>query len=148
MGPSGRIAQRDAQDESQPGAMHYAINEGPGLATIELVADQPMDLHREALAPVMVVMTVRFDAVPTTAWTATVRCGEGCGKTIALPSIANAPVGKWFRLGVALRCFSMSQPDMGHVTAPVSIATAGPAGFALAQVQLGMVADVTTACPG
>ncbi len=147
-GAAGRIVPRDAQDESQPGAVHYTIGDGSGLATLELVADQPVDLHREALAPIMVVMTVKFDAVPAAPWTATVKCGEGCGKTIALPSIANVPVGKWFKLGVALRCFAMSQPDMNHVTAPFSIATAGPANFALAQVQLGMVADVTTACPG
>jgi len=69
--------------------------------------------------------------VPTAPWTATVKCGDG----------------QWFKLGVALRCFSMSQPDMSHVTAPFSIATAGPAAFALAQVQLATVADVTTACP-
>jgi len=145
--PTGRVTLRDARDSTQPGARRVSVKAGEGPALLELTAAQPMDLHREALAPVMVVMTVKFDAAPTGAWTATVKCGEGCGKTISLPAIADVPTGKWVALGWALRCFAMSQQETSHITAPFSIAIEGATDFSLARVQLSTVADIRTRCP-
>jgi beta-glucosidase len=143
----GRLRIRDAKDASQPGAKHVSLIAGKVPVNIELIADQPMDIHREALAPVMVVMTVRFDMVPAAPWSATVKCGEGCSKTIPLPSINQVPPGKWITLGWPLRCFAMSQQDTSHVSAPFSVSTSGSAEFALARIQLSTVADVKVPCP-
>jgi len=143
--PSGRLRIRDAKDETMPGARHLSLKAGKAPATLELVADQPSDMRRDA-ANAMAVMTVRFDAAPTGAWTATVACGDSCGKPVALPAIANVPVGKWLKLGVPLRCFAMSPQEVTHVTTPFSLAIDGTAEFTLAQVQLGTVADMTMPC--
>ncbi len=145
--PAGRVTLRDARDRERPGARRVSVKAGQGPALLELAAEQPMDIHREALAPVMVVMTVKFDAVPAGDWSATVKCGEGCGKTIPLPSIANVPPGKWVTLGWALRCFAMSQQETSHITAPFSVAIEGAADFSLARIQLSTVADIRTPCP-
>jgi beta-glucosidase len=146
-GAAGRVTISDARDAAQPGARHIAMKAGDTPVTLELTADQPLDIHREALAPVMVVMTVKFDSVPTAPWTATIKCGANCQKTIPLPSIARVQPGKWTTVGWPLRCFSMSQQDMSKVSAPFSVATSGAANFSLAKIQLSTVAEVRTPCP-
>ncbi len=81
----------------------------------------------------MVVMTVKFDMVPAATWSATVKCGEGCSKTIPLPSINAVPPGKWITLGWPLRCFALSQQDTSHVSAAIQRRDIGFSGICACQ---------------
>jgi beta-glucosidase len=144
----GRLKLRDARDALVPGARHVSVKSGKGALALEMVGDKPIDIRRDSFGPIMVVMTVKLDAAPTGSWTIGMKCGETCGKSIPLAALAQVTPGKWTRVGVPLRCFGIAPADLSHVGTPFSLATDGAAEFSLAQVSLGMLADVRATCPG
>jgi beta-glucosidase len=144
---SGRLAIRDAKDPLQPGARHFALKAGATPLMLEMATDKPIDIRRDSFGPIMVVMTVKFDAAPGADWTLGMACGETCGKSVGFPALAGVQPGQWVRVGMPLRCFGIAPADLTHVERPFRLATAGAASFSLAEVALGTLADVKATCP-
>ncbi|MBS7456861.1 glycoside hydrolase family 3 protein [Coralloluteibacterium stylophorae] len=108
-----------------------------GEAGVALVADEPLDLTREANGDVMLVLHARRggDAVPLSL---TAGCGEGCGGTVEMqPLLARMPAGTWTRIGVPLKCLVRAGLDVARVRVPMQLETAGPLDLALSRVALG-----------
>ena len=116
--------------------------------TLELRATQPLDLDRETNGDLMLVMTVRADAVPAAG---TVSFGVDCAVDckVRLPfrsALAQLPRGQWRTLGVALKCLRRAGAAMGALRAPFVIESHVPLQLSLSQVQLDTRADTVLPC--
>jgi beta-glucosidase len=134
-------AQEDARSLSWSGA---------SAAGVELVAPAPLDVERETNGDVLLVTTLRIDAVsPGSAATIGVGCGVGCsGRVPVGRQLAALPQGQWLRLGIPLKCFRDAGASMSRLDRPFEWSSHSGEQIAIADVSLGTVADRTLACSG
>jgi beta-glucosidase len=120
---------------------------GRGTARAALVAPAPLDVERETNGDVMLVTTLRIDAVSAQGATVGVACGSGCGAAVPIgKQLAALPRGQWLRVGVPLKCFRDAGADMSKLDRPFEW-TSGPGErIAVTDVSLGTVADRTLDC--
>lgn len=120
---------------------------GRGTARAALVAPAPLDVERETNGDVMLVTTLRIDAVSAQGATVGVACGSGCGAAVPIgKQLAVLPRGQWLRVGVPLKCFRDAGADMSKLDRPFEW-TSGPGErIAVTDVSLGTVADRTLDC--
>jgi beta-glucosidase len=133
-------AQEDARSLSWSGA---------GVATVELVAPAPLDVERETNGDVMLVTTMKVDAVsPDDTSTIGIGCGAGCSARVPVGSqLATLPRGQWLRVGISLKCFRDAGANMSKVDRPFEWTSHTAGKIAITDVSLGTVADQTLACP-
>jgi beta-glucosidase len=133
-------AQEDARSLSWSGA---------SAAGVELVAPAPLDVERETNGDVLLVTTLRIDAVsPESTSTIGVGCGVGCSGQVAVGrQLAELPQGQWLRLGIPLKCFRDAGASMSRLDRPFEWSSHSGEQIAIADVSLGTVADHTLACP-
>lgn len=135
----GRVRVTAVDARVQEGARHFAFS-GGGVQQVALEAPQPLDLSREANGEVMLVATLRADAVPARDAMLAMRCaGAACARTVPLPALTP---GKWQTVGVPLRCFG----TVAAVESPFVLRSAGAMRIALARVALGTEADRVAPC--
>ncbi|WP_081916611.1 glycoside hydrolase family 3 protein [Luteibacter sp. 9135] len=135
-------AQEDARSLSWSGS-------GTGAASIALVAPAPMDVERETNGDVLLVTTLRVDALsPGDNSTIGIGCGAGCGGGVAVGSqLAALPKGQWLRVGIPLKCFRDAGANMGRIDRPFEWSSHSGGKVAITDVSLGTVADRTLSCP-
>jgi beta-glucosidase len=117
-------------------------------ADVTLKAPAPLDLDRETNGDVLLVTTLRVNALAPAGTSIGVGCGSGCTARMAIgQGLATLPRGQWLRVGIPLKCFRAAGADMHMLDAP--FIWSGKAGerIDLAGVALGTVADRTLACP-
>jgi len=116
-------------------------------ARLALAARKPLDLDRETNGDVLLVSTLRVDAVsPQGAWLG-MGCGAGCGGRVALGGqLAALPKGQWLRVGVPLKCFRAAGVDMRRVDVPFEWVAGPGTAIALSRVALGTNVDRTLDC--
>jgi beta-glucosidase len=133
-------AQEDARSLSWSGA---------GVATVELVATAPLDVERETNGDVMLVTTMKVDAVsPDDTSTIGIGCGAGCSARVPVGSqLSTLPRGQWLRVGISLKCFRDAGANMSKVDRPFEWTSHSAGKIAITDVSLGTVADQTLACP-
>jgi beta-glucosidase len=133
-------AQEDARSLSWSGA---------GTASVELVAPAPLDIERETNGDVLLVTTLRVDAVsPGDTSTIGVGCGAGCSGRVAVgPQLSALPQGQWLSVGIPLKCFRDAGANMSKVDRPFEWSSHSGEQIAITDVSLGTVADRTLACP-
>jgi len=162
-GANGAATQVEAMPAATPdnslriGAFDYKAQEdarslswsGSGVAGVELVAPAPLDVERETNGDVMLITTLRIDAVsPDSTATIGVGCGAGCSAQIAVgQQLAALPHGQWLRLGIPLKCFRDAGASMSSLDRPFEWSSHSSERMAITQVSLGTVADRTLACP-
>jgi beta-glucosidase len=139
------------------GALDYKAQEdarslswsGTGTARVELVAPAPMDVERETNGDVLLVTTLRVDAVaPGDTSTIGVGCGAGCsGRVPVGQQLSALPKGQWLRVGIPLKCFRDAGANMSRVDRPFEWSSHSGSQIAIADVSLGTVADQTLSCP-
>ncbi|WP_380003870.1 glycoside hydrolase family 3 protein [Dyella halodurans] len=131
--------------KAQEDARRFAWNNDKAQLTIR--AHSPMDLDREANGDVLLVMTIRVDALPTQdAWVG-MGCGNGCQGHVALgPQLAKLTPGKWVRVGVPLKCFRAAGVDMHHVDQPFAWGAGKGTELAISRVALGTDVDQVIDC--
>ncbi len=121
---------------------------GKGTARAALVASAPLDVERETNGDVMLVTTLRVDAVSPQGASIGVACGSGCGGEVPIgKQLAALPRGQWLRVGVPLKCFRDAGADMSKLDQPFEWISSPGERIALTDVSLGTVADQTLACP-
>jgi beta-glucosidase len=133
-------AQEDARSLSWSGA---------GVATVELVAPAPLDVERETNGDVMLVTTMKVDAVsPDDTSTIGIGCGAGCSARVPVGSqLSTLPRGQWLRVGISLKCLRDAGANMSKVDRPFEWTSHSAGKIAITDVSLGTVADQTLACP-
>jgi beta-glucosidase len=132
----------------QEGARRFAFD-GPGRAVIRLVPDAPIDLSRPAMgldtaADGMLVVTMRYDTLPSAPMTLALRGGE---KTVTVPLPNPAKAGEWRSYGVPLGCFRLAGADMGRIITVLELAGSRSFTISLADVARGTMADQQLKCP-
>lgn len=116
-------------------------------AKLAVLARAPFDLDRQTNGDVLLVTTLRVDALPgKDAWIA-MGCGAGCQGRVALgPALSAVPAGAWTRIGVPLKCFRSAGADMHRIDQPFVWGAGAGASVALARVALGTDADRVVDC--
>ena len=105
-------------------------------------------MERETNGDVMLVTTLRVDAVSPQGASIGVACGSGCGGEVPIgKQLAALPRGQWLRVGVPLKCFRDAGADMSKLDQPFEWISSPGERIALTDVSLGTVADQTLACP-
>jgi len=116
-------------------------------AELTIQSRAPFDLDRQTNGDVLLVATVRVDALPgKDAWIG-MGCGAGCKGRVALgPTLAALPTGTWTRIGVPLKCFRAAGADMHRIDQPFVWGAGAGSSVALARVALGTDADQVVDC--
>lgn len=120
----------------------------PG-GSIALTTQAPVDLGRQTRGDVMLVMTVRIDAVPASG-KVTLGVTEAGGKRVRLPfraALADLPRNHWMTVAMPLKCFSAAGANMQAIQAPFVLESHGPMQLALSRVELESHADSVLPCP-
>jgi beta-glucosidase len=121
---------------------------GNGAAAIALVTPVPLDLERETNGDVLLVTTLRVDAVSPAATSIGVGCGVGCSAQLLVGrQLAGLPHGQWLRLGIPLKCFRDAGANMSKLDRPFEWSSHAGEQIAITDVSLGTVADRTLPCP-
>ncbi|HXP01505.1 MAG TPA: exo 1,3/1,4-beta-D-glucan glucohydrolase [Luteibacter sp.] len=139
------------------GALDYKAQEdarslswsGAGAASVELVAPAPLDVERETNGDVLLVTTLRVDALsPGDTSTIGVGCGTGCsGRVPVGQQLSALPQGQWLRVGIPLKCFRDAGATMSKIDRPFEWSSHSDGKIAITDVSLGTVADRTLSCP-
>lgn len=131
--------------KAQEDARRFAWNKGD--AQLAITARAPMDLDRETNGDVLLITTLRIDALPgKEAWIG-MACGKGCEGRVQLgPQLAGLPNGQWLRIGVSLKCFRKAGADMHHIEQPFVWSAGKGAEVAISRAALGTDADQVMEC--
>jgi beta-glucosidase len=120
---------------------------GQGSARAALVAPAPLDVERETNGDVLLVTTLRVDAVSPGGASIGVGCGAGCGGEVPVGrQLATLPHGQWLRVGIPLKCFRDAGADMSKLEQPFAWSSSAGERIAVTDVSLGTVADRTLDC--
>jgi beta-glucosidase len=120
---------------------------GRGRAQVELVARTPMDVERQTNGDMMLVTTLRVDALSSRGTEIGVGCGSGCEARVPIGAqLAALPRGQWLRVGIPLKCFRKAGATMGKLDRPFEWISSSGEDIAVAEVSLGTVADRTLSC--
>lgn len=121
---------------------------GAGSASVALRSASPLDQDRQTNGDVLLVTTLKVDALAPGKISLAVGCGDKCGASVPLDAtLAALPKGKWLRVGVLLKCFRGAGADMTRIDTPFHLESAAKATLSIAHVALGMDVDKTVACP-
>ncbi len=121
---------------------------GNDRATLTVRAQAPLDLDRQTNGDVLLVVTLRVDALPgPDAWIG-LGCGTQCQGRVALgPQLVHLATGQWSRVGVPLKCFRAAGADMHHIEQPFQLGAGAGSTLALFRVALGTDAGQVVTCP-
>jgi beta-glucosidase len=118
-----------------------------GDAQLSIHARAPLDLDRETNGDVLLVMTLRVDALPAQdAWVA-MGCGTGCQGRVPLgKTLSGLTPGQWVRVGVPLKCFRAAGADMHHIGQPFAWGAGKGTDIAMSRIALSSDADQVAEC--
>lgn len=136
----GRVRISAVNHLVQEGARRFEISGGEAALSVSNI--EPVDITRETNADIMLLFTVKVDAAPAEIGVAMLGAdGARAVNPVALP--ANA---RFVRYGLPLKCLREKGIDMASVTAPFILTSEGAGDLALAEVRLGMDAEVVLPC--
>ncbi len=124
------------------GAVNYKVQEGArrlqwsGDASAALMSNAPMNLTRETNGDVLLIATLRVDALPADG-KVTLSARGGDAKQGALQigdALAALPHGQWVRFGVPLKCLRVAGADTGALNVPFAITSGAGLDLSLAEV--------------
>jgi beta-glucosidase len=126
--------------ESQAGGSLHAVWSGKSRAWLEMGAEKPSDISREANGAMMLSLTVRVTAPPT----AEVRLGVGAASVPLTAELRAVPAGSDAILAVPLKCFSAQ--DLMKTPTVLHLETFGSLDLSVSDIRL-TEARRGTACP-
>jgi beta-glucosidase len=114
---------------------------------VGLTGKAPIDLQREANGQLSLALDYRVDSPIATKIDLRVDCGTGCRGAVPIAhALAAAPAGQWAHLKIPLTCFAKAGADLGRVTTPFAIQTAGRLALSVANIRLESGLDGVTSC--
>ncbi|WP_243042960.1 glycoside hydrolase family 3 protein [Dyella sedimenti] len=118
-----------------------------GGAQLSISARAPLDLDRETNGDVLLVTTLRVDALPGRDASVAMGCGTGCAGRVALGSqLSRLAPGQWVRIGVPLKCFRAAGADMHRIEQPFVWDAGKGSQLAIFRVALGTDVDHVIDC--
>jgi beta-glucosidase len=126
--------------ESQPDGALHAVWNGKSKAWLEMGADKPTDISREANGAMMLSLTVRINTTPTTE----VRLGVGSAWVPVTAELKGYPVGSYATLAVPLSCFSAQ--DLRKTPTIAHLETSGSLDLSISDIRL-TETKTGVACP-
>ncbi|SOD54489.1 exo-1,4-beta-glucosidase [Pseudoxanthomonas wuyuanensis] len=145
----GTLTVRGVDHQAQEDARRFVWS-GAGNASAVVATDTAIDLSRESNGDVMLVMTLKADALPEGDIWLGVGCGENCAARVPLrDALAALPRGQWSRVGVPLKCFAAAGADVAKLDRLWRLETAAAADISLSRLALGAQneADHIVQCP-
>ncbi|MFT3763553.1 MAG: glycoside hydrolase family 3 N-terminal domain-containing protein [Pseudoxanthomonas sp.] len=123
-------------------AIDHQVQEGArrllwsGPATVTLQSSAPIDLARETNGDVLLVATLRVDALPADGKVSlSARSGETQPGTLQVgDALAALPRGEWLRFGVPLKCLRVAGVDTGKLDIPFELHSGAGLDLSLAEV--------------
>jgi beta-glucosidase len=116
-------------------------------AQLSIHARAPLDLDRETNGDVLLVTTLRVDALPTQDVWVGMGCGTRCQGHVPLgKALSTLTPGQWTRVGVPLKCFRAAGTDMHHVDQPFAWGAGKGTDVAISRVALGTDVDQVVDC--
>ncbi|MBL8550256.1 MAG: exo 1,3/1,4-beta-D-glucan glucohydrolase [Hyphomonadaceae bacterium] len=102
------------------------------------IAGRQIDLSRQTNGDMTLVVDLRVDAAPSGSAVMGVGCGgDNCRGALEVGQLLRAaPVGEWTSLRVRLSCFARAGAQMGTVTTPFALESAGAMGVSISGVRL------------
>lgn len=132
--------------QRQEDARRFAWS-GAGAAAIELRSGTSLDLSRQANGDVLLVATMKIDALAPGRITLGMDCGAHCAARVPVDAaLAALPKGRWLRVGMPLKCFQQAGADMRRIEVPFRLESAGRDTISLARVSLGTDVDDALPC--
>jgi len=116
--------------ESQPDGALHAVWNGKSKAWLEMGADKPTDIGREANGAMMLSLTVRINTAPT----AEVRLGVGSASVPVTAELKGHPIGSYATLAVPLSCFSAQ--DLRKTPTIAHLETSGSLDLSVSEIHL------------
>ena len=87
-----------------------------------------MDQDRQTNVDVLLVTTMKVDALAPGKVSLAVACGDKCGASMPMDAmLATLPKGKWLRVGIPLKCFREAGADMTRIDVPFRLQSADKA---------------------
>jgi beta-glucosidase len=126
--------------ESQPDGALHAVWNGKSKAWLEMGADKPTDISREANGAMMLSLTVRINTTPTTE----VRLAVGSASVPVTAELKGYPVGSYATLAVPLSCFSAQ--DLRKTPTIAHLETSGSLDLSISDIRL-TETKTGAACP-
>ena len=117
----------------------------PASATI--LSDPAQELTRETNGDLLLVLTLRPDAVPASG---SVTASAGAGTPLPLrETLAKLPAGQWTTLGVPLKCFAVSGADVASLDTLLKLHSDAAATLSISRIAVGAVSEAQhiLACP-
>jgi beta-glucosidase len=141
----GSLGMASLDYKAQEDARRFTWEQGD--ARLRITARAPLDLDRQTNGDVMLVTTLRVDALPgRNAWVA-MGCGQGCEGRVALgPQLSRLAPGQWVRVGVPLKCFRVAGADMHRIDRPFVWDAGKGSQLAVFSVALGSDAEQVIDC--
>ncbi|WP_090450121.1 glycoside hydrolase family 3 protein [Dyella sp. OK004] len=116
-------------------------------AELVIAARAPINLDRQTNGDLLLVTTLRVDALSTSGAWIGMGCGKGCqGHVVLGTQLATLTPGKWVRIGVPLKCFHAAGADMHRIDQPFVWGAGKGASLAISRVALGADADQVIDC--
>jgi beta-glucosidase len=138
--PDGALHMAALDYKAQEDARRFRWNSDN--AQLSIHARTPLDLDRETNGDVLLVTTLRVDALPTQ----NVWIGMGQGHVPLAKTLAKLPQGQWTRVGVPLKCFRAAGADMHHIDQPFAWGAGKGTDLAISRVALGTDVDQVVDC--
>jgi beta-glucosidase len=143
-----RLTMVAADKSAQEDARLLSWN-GTGPAWVGLIGSHTIDLQREANGQ----LSLAFDYEANLPATANIALSMGCagdaGCKGVLPithDLLATAAGQWGHLKIPLVCFARAGVDLGHVSTPFALETAGRLSLAVANIRLESGTDGVVAC--
>ncbi|WP_374012778.1 glycoside hydrolase family 3 N-terminal domain-containing protein [Pseudoxanthomonas koreensis] len=110
---------------------------GDAAANVAIHAEPVQDLSRETNGDLLLVLTVRPDAVPASG---NIGLSAGAGQPVALrEALAALPANEWSTLGVPLKCLAAAGADVEALDVLARLHSDAPTTLSLARVAVGAV---------
>ena len=124
LGSAGLMVESQAD-----GALHVVWN-GKSKAWLEMGADRPSDISREANGAMMLSLTVRVNTAPDTE----VRLGVGSASVPVTAELKALPAGSYATLALPLSCFSAQ--DLRKTPTIAHLETSGNLDLSVSEIRL------------
>ena len=116
--------------EPQDGGAVRALWNGKGVAALEVGADKPSDIAREANGAMMLAVDIKLNTLPT----GDVRLGIGSAWLPATALVKALPTGKFATLAVPLSCFKAQ--DLAATPTVMRLETGGSLDVSISDIRL------------
>jgi beta-glucosidase len=118
-----------------------------GPATLALVPAEALDLNRETNGDVLLLATLRVDALGTGATHVFAECGADCrGASDVGPQLASLPRGQWTTVGLPLKCLASAGATTGALSVPFGIEAGAGTVLSIHEIGYGTMVDKVLEC--